>query len=112
MPDRQHLHERMTQPPEGDLWSRHAARDLEVAGRFLRELGKHRNASIGYYAALLGALISYSRPFTERADPSFNQDVHGRHCFLTLAADLGADLRLHARLLQLRDEIIARSDPV
>jgi len=112
MPHRQLLQKRMAHPPEGELWSRHAARDLAVAGGFLRELGKHRTASISYSAALLGALISYSRPFTERADPSFNQDVSGRHCFLAIAADLGADLRLHAKLLQMRDELIALSDVV
>jgi hypothetical protein len=112
MPHRQLLQKRMAQAPKSELWSRHAARDLAVAGGFLREWSQHRTGSIGSSAAVLGALISYSRPFTERADPSFNQDVRGRHCFLALAADLGADLRLHAKVLQVRDEIIALSDVV
>jgi hypothetical protein len=110
MPHRSLLQEQIAQHYEGELWSGHACRDLQVAAGFLREAGKHRTRSVGYSAALLGALISYSRPFTERSDPSVNQTAAERSCFLSLAADLGADLRLHARLLQMRDEIIALSD--
>jgi len=56
--------------------------------------------------------MCYSRPFTERADPAANQTPAQRRCFMALAADLGAELRLHAQLLQMRDEIFALSDLV
>src|SRR5262249_14709915 len=67
---------------------------------------------VGESAAVIGALIFYSRPFTERADPAVNQRSDQRQCFLSLATDLGADLRLHARLLQTRDKVIALSEIV
>jgi hypothetical protein len=112
MPHRQLLPLRVAQHLEAEQWSRHAVRDLEVAIGFLRDLGKHRRNSVAYSVALLGALLSYSRPFTERADPAVNQNVAERGCFLSLAADLGADLHLHGMLLQMRDQIMALSDVV
>ena len=112
MPHRELLRKRAARHLEDPLWSSLAARDLEVASGFLRESGKHRRGSVAYSAAILGALISYSRPFTERPDAVLNQNAAERRCFLSLAADLGADLRLHGMLLQMRDEIIALSDIV
>lgn len=112
MPHRELLRRRAARCLENELWATLAARDLEVAGGLLRESGKHRKTSAGYSAVMLGALLSYSRPFTEGPDPAVNQNAAERSCFLSLAADLGADLRLHAQLLQMRDEIIALSDLV
>jgi hypothetical protein len=97
---------------EDESWSAHAYRDLEIAIGYLRESTHHRRRSVGYSVAALGALISYSRPFTERPDPAVNQSPAQRRCFLALAADLGADLRLHSKLLQMRAELIALSDTV
>jgi hypothetical protein len=112
MPHRELLPKRAAQHFEAEQWSRCALRDLEVAIGFLRDLRKHRRNSVGYAVALLGALLSYSRPFTERAEPAVNQNVAERRCFLALAADLGADLHLHGMLLQMRDQIMALSDVV
>ena len=95
-----------------ELWSRLASRDLGVAAGYLRESAHHSRRSVGYSAAVLGALMSYSRPFTERADPAANQSPAQRRCFMAFAADLGADLRLHGQLLQMRDEIVALCDLV
>jgi hypothetical protein len=112
MPHRELFPQSVAQHLEAEQWSRHAVRDLEVANGFLCDLGKHRRNSVGYAVALLGALLSYSRPFTERADPAMNQNVTERRCFMALAADLGADLILHGMLLQMRDQIMALSDIV
>jgi hypothetical protein len=112
MPHRELLPKRVSQHPAAEQWSRHAVRDLDVAIGFLGDLGKHRRNSVGYSVALLGALLSYSRPFTERADPAVNQNAAERRCFMALAADLGADLHLHRMLLQMRDQVMALSDIV
>ncbi|MBS0419424.1 MAG: hypothetical protein JSR66_17065 [Proteobacteria bacterium] len=103
---------RMPVPPAPtDPWSCRAVRDLEVAINFGHVAAKHPAGSMVHAGAALGALMSYSRPFTERAD-AVNQTPEQRGCFLSLAADLGADLRLHGILLQMRDGVIALSDIV
>jgi hypothetical protein len=96
--------------PEGELWSRYAARDLDVVIHYLHQAAKQRRCGAGYTASILRALICYSKPFTERANPVVNQYPRERECFLSLAADLGADLRLHALVLQARDAVVALSD--
>ena len=93
-------------------WSSHALRDLDVALGYLNESERHRRSSVRFSAAVLGTFLSYSRPFTERADAALNQTPAERRCLMSLAADLGADLLMHSSLLQLRDEIIALSDVV
>lgn len=112
MPHRALLQRKVRQHASGEVWSPQARGDLEVAVGFLTESGNHRRTSVGYTAAVLGALRSYSRPFTERPDPAANQSPFEQRCFLSLAADLGADLQLHSALLQMRDEIIALSEIV
>jgi len=87
-------------------------RHLEAAINFGHAAAKHPAGSAANSGAVLGALMTYSRPFTERADSAVNQTPAQRRCFLSLAADLGADLRLHGILLQMRDGVIALSDSV
>lgn len=99
-------------PAPANLWSRRAMRNLETAINFGHVAAKHRAGSAVHAGAVLGALMAYSRPFTERADSAVNQTPEQRRCFLSLAADLGADLRLHGILLQMRDGVIALSDVV
>jgi hypothetical protein len=94
------------------LWSDHAVRDLDVVVHYLRQAAHQRRCCAEHSASVLGALISYGRPFTDRAHPAVNPHPRERRCFLSLAADLGADLRLHETLLQARDEVIALSDVV
>jgi hypothetical protein len=96
--------------PESGLWSTYAARDLNVVVSYLRQADTQRRCCAEHSASVLGALISYSRPFTERADRRFEQQPAQRQCYLSLAADLGADLQLHSILLQARDELLALSD--
>ena len=93
---------------ESGLWSTYAARDLDVVCHYLHQAHKQRRCCAEYSVSLLGALIYYSRPFTERANPPIDQ-YPGEQCFMSLAADLGADLRLHSSLLQARDEVMALS---
>ena len=98
--------------PESGLWSKYAARDLDVVCHYLHQARKQRKCCAEHAASVLGALIHYSRPFTERANPHIDQYPGERQCFMSLAADLGADLRLHSSLLQARDEAMARSEVV
>jgi len=98
--------------PESGLWSKYAGRDLDVACHYLRQAEKQRRCCAEHSASMLGALICYSRPFTERANPHIEQHPDERQCFLSLAADLGADLRLHSILLQARDEAMFLSDVI
>jgi hypothetical protein len=97
-------------PSGAGVWIRYAVENLEAVAVFLRGSAKHRTSSVAHAGAMLGALFAYSRPFTECPDPALNPLPEQRVCFLDLAADLGADLRLHATLLQVRDEGIALSD--
>jgi len=99
-------------PSEGGLWSKYAARDLDVVVHYLCRADKQRRGCAERSASVLGALISYSRPFTERGNPHAEQYPGERRCFLSLAADLGADLRVHSILLQARDRAMALSDIV
>jgi hypothetical protein len=112
MPHREQWQSKVVLPLAEESWSRHARRDLQIAISYLHESTALRRSSVSYSAAALGALIAYGRPFTERADPAANQSPALRRCFLAFAADLGADLHLHAKLLQMRDEIVALSDVV
>jgi len=98
--------------PEGGLWSQYAARDLDVVCHYLHQAYKQRRGCTEHAASVLGALIYYSRPFTERVEPHIDQYPGERHCFMSLAADLGADLLLHSCLLQARDEVMALSKAV
>src|SRR3569833_892594 len=98
--------------PEGDPWSKYAARDLDVVCHYLHQAHKQRKCCAEHSASVLGALIYYSRPFTERANPHIDQYPGERHCFMSLAADLGADLLLHSCLLRARDEALALSEAV
>jgi hypothetical protein len=107
-----HLHKVTLQSGPVTLWSDCAVRDLDVVIHYLRQASHQRRCCAEYSASVLGALISYSRPFTERPHPAVNPPAHERRCFLSLAADLGADLRLHRILLQARDEVIALSELV
>lgn len=112
MPHRELLLKISVPPVPAELWSRRAARDLQAAIHFVYVAGKNRANAAVHAGALLGALISYSRPFTERADPAMNPTPAQHKCFLGLAADLGADLLLHGKLLRVRDEVMALSDLV
>jgi hypothetical protein len=98
--------------PESGLWPKYAARDLDVVCHYLRQAQKQRRCCAEHSASVLGALIHYSRPFTERANPQVNPYPGERQCFLSLAADLGADLRLHSSLLQVRDAAMALSEVI
>jgi hypothetical protein len=99
-------------PPESGLWSKYAARDLDVVVHYLRQADKQRRGCAERSASVLGALISYSRPFTECGNPQLEQYPGERRCFLSLAADLGADLHVHSILLQARDQAMALSEIV
>jgi len=98
--------------PEGGLWSKYAARDLDVVCHYLHQAHRQRRGCAEHSASVLGALIYYSRPFTERAKPHIDQYPGERQCFMSLAADLGADLLLHSCLLHARDEAMALSKAV
>jgi hypothetical protein len=60
---------------------------------------------------LLGAVIAYARPFTRSASLTFNQHPDQKECFMGIAADLGANTRVHSAVLLAREELIALSDP-
>jgi hypothetical protein len=99
-----------THPREAGDWPLNAARDFSTASHFLSNSKQSKRLSVDHLACLLGAVISYARPFTEPSMTALNQQPHQRNCFLEIATDLGADIRLHAALLLARDEIVSLSD--
>jgi hypothetical protein len=88
----------------------YAARDFAGAVVFIRNASQHQRFSAAHLGSSLGALISYGRPFTERANAALNQRPEHRSCFLELALDLGVSMEVHTTILQLRDAVVARSD--
>jgi hypothetical protein len=94
------------------LWLEFTVRDLDTAAGYLRNCEQNRRDSVVGASALIGALLSYARPFTERSNPSLNPLPEQQHRFLELAAQLGADLRVHAALMQVRADVVALSERV
>jgi hypothetical protein len=58
-------------------------------------------AAVEYTALLLAGLVSYSRPFTDRDGSVLGPTLHEIPIFLDVAGDLGADLEIHAKIMQL-----------
>jgi hypothetical protein len=98
-------------PPEARRWPLNAAGDFASAIGFLRKNAMCNPNSAEHLGLLLGAVIAYARPFSERVSRSFNQHRDQRECFMGIAADLGADMKLHCAVLLAREELIASSEP-
>ena len=69
-------------------------------------------ADLEYDALVLGALISYSRPFKDTGDPLLGPPLDQLPAFLATAVDLGVDLALHLELLRLGTRAIDSAKPV
>jgi hypothetical protein len=78
-----------------------SSRDFAAAVDFLQRARNYDRAAIEYTALLLGALISYARPFKDRQGSSLGRPLHEIPIFLDAAVDLGVDLELHLKILQL-----------
>jgi hypothetical protein len=93
-------------------WTLNAARDFGAAAALIADARRHDPASVDYIGFLIGALISYSRPFRYRKDADTPQAATRNRYLLDLGTDLGVDLTLHITTLRMRDRLIARSvDP-
>ena len=90
-------------------WILSAARDFGTAANFIRDARKHDQSSVDHIGLLIGALITYARPFREHADDATRQAARRQRCLLDLAIDLGVDLALHASILRMRDRLVAQS---
>ena len=87
-----------------------SCRDFDAAIDFLGRARIHDRAARD--AMLLGALISYSHPFKDRDHPLLGRPLNQLPVFLDAAADLGVNLELHVRLLQLRAHAVGSSPPL
>jgi hypothetical protein len=97
-------------PAEAGGWSLTAAGDFFTASDFLRKVRKCKRGSAEHMGLLLGAVIAYARPFTDMVSRTFNQLPEHRQCFMGLAADLGADIGVHANILLAREKLVVMSD--
>jgi hypothetical protein len=97
-------------PAEAGGWPLNAARDFVAALDFLSKEAKCRTNTAEHMGCLLGAVIAYARPFTASANLTFHHHPDRRQCFMELAADLGADTRVHCAVLLAREDLIASSD--
>lgn len=95
-------------PPGVIRWMLNAAGDFGATATFISDARKHDQSTVDHVGLLIGALISYARPFRERDDDTRQASTHEKY-FLDLATDLGADLMLHAAVLRARDKLIAHS---
>jgi hypothetical protein len=86
--------------------------DFATAVDFLRRARAYDRFSIERDALLLGALVSYSRPFKHRGGPVPGRPLDQLPVFLDAAVDLGVDLELHVKLVKLSAQAIAGSQPV
>jgi hypothetical protein len=86
--------------------------DFAAAVEFVGRARACGRADIEYDALVLGALVSYSRPFKEADDPILGRPLDQLPAFLDAAVDLGVDLELHLELLELGTRAIGSSKPV
>jgi hypothetical protein len=96
-------------PPGAICWTLHAATDFSTAANFIRDAKTHDRSTADYVGLLIGALVSYARPFCEYNATQNPRVSACKHYLLGLATDLGADLQMHATALRARDKLIARS---
>jgi hypothetical protein len=97
--------------PEACSWPLSAAGDFFSATDFLHKLAKCKPNTAEHMGCLLGAVIAYARPFTDDASLTFDRHPDRNHCFMGIAADLGADSGVHRAVLLARQELIVLSDP-
>jgi hypothetical protein len=50
-------------PPEASGWILTAARDFGATANFIRDARKHNQSSVDHIGLLVGALVTYARPF-------------------------------------------------
>jgi len=81
--------------------------DFAATVDFIRRARQYRRSTVEHVALLLGALISYSRPFKDHAGCALGQIP----VFAALATDLGADLQLHAGIVRLSIQALASQYP-
>jgi hypothetical protein len=86
-----------------------SSRDFGAAIDFLKRARNYDRCAIEYTALLLGALISYLRPFKDSRGSVLGRALHEIPIFLDAAVDLGIDLELHLRILQLSVQAIGGS---
>jgi len=79
--------------------------DFAAAVDFVSRARRCRQSTIKHAALLLGALLSYSRPFKDHDGCALSQIP----VFGALATDLGADLQLHVRIVRLSMQALASS---
>jgi hypothetical protein len=96
-------------PPEASGWILTAARDFGTTANFIRDARKLDQSSVDHIGLLVGALVTYARPFRERADDATRRAARRQRCLLDLATDLGVDLALHAAVLRMRDRLVAQA---
>jgi hypothetical protein len=89
-----------------------SSRDFAAAVDFLKRARAYDRSGLEYNALLLGALVSYSRPFKDRGGPVLGRPLDRLPAFLDAAVDLGVDLELHTRIVRLSVRAIGGSQPV
>jgi hypothetical protein len=89
-----------------------SSRDFAAAGDCLKRARTYDRSGIEYAALLLGALVSYSRPFKDRGDSAPDRSLDLLPVFLDAAVDLGVDLELHIKLVRLGIKALGGSQPV
>jgi hypothetical protein len=89
-----------------------STRDFAAAVGFIKRARQYDQSTIEHVALFLGALISYSRPFKDRDGCTVGETLGQSPIFLAVATDLGADLKLHAKIVGLSLHAIARSEPL
>jgi hypothetical protein len=98
-------------PPATRNWVLLAARDFGATLALINNARRHSTCSAEHVGSLIAAVISYARPFSERADLEGDLPLDPKRCFLDLALDLGASLPLHRSLMLTGKRIIAQSQP-
>jgi hypothetical protein len=97
-------------PPAARSWTLCAARDFSATISFIRHAHSHTRLSADHVGSLIGAVISYARPFKNH-EAGIGQHPDPKRCFMDLAIDLGADLALHGSILETSRRLIARASP-
>jgi hypothetical protein len=89
-----------------------SSRDFAAAVDFLRRARAYDRSAIEHSALVLGALVSYSRPFKDRGGPVLGRPLDRLPVFLDAAVDLGVDLELHTKIIRLSIQAIGGSRPL